>query len=129
MSLLHVIQLCCRVMLCLDEHLIISVFFFFLFVNLLAFKCLVWKSDEHCEMGGGTFESHAISRKKPVLTTCMEKVDLDCHASYCWEARKYFKDVSKQDFDFGKEYITLCGILIRVFESSVFLLQKIIHAG
>ena len=95
----------------------------------MAFRFLVWKSDEHCEMGGGTFESHAISRKKPVLTTCMEKVDLDCHASYCWEARKYFKDVSKQDFDFGAEYITLCGILIRVFESSVFLLQKIIHAG
>ena len=49
----------------------------------------------------------------------MENMDLDCHESYCWETAEYFKDLSKQDFEFGMDYINICNILMKVFESNM----------
>ena len=45
----------------------------------------------------------------------MEKLDLVCHETYCWEACKWFKDLSEKDFEFGIDYITLSSILMKVF--------------
>jgi hypothetical protein len=49
---------------------------------------------------------------KPVSTAYVGNLDLDCHESYCWESDEYFKDVSGQNF--GRDYISLCNILMRV---------------
>ena len=75
---------------------------------------LFWDNVEQ-----GCFKGRDIYINKPVFSTCMENMTLDCRVSYCWDSIEYFKDLYEQSFEFGTDYIKLCDTLLRVFVSNV----------